>query len=360
MQLLMNLVDESKQLNQARFPLGLAYHPPKGWFKIIHQGLMIPNLPAPLHYFNFLTILGQPNVPMLRNPSAIKTTALDTVAVMSSISAQMVGQFNSYSLENECQLQNDYYQFGSREILSGTFPEFRLQRQDSELSVDLQIITQPIVSHFTKLKLGLFEHWSLLCRCKGTIQYKKQTFQINQMGSFEYARAINIPYLPLCFFTYQIINLKDQRQLLLAQLRNNFNQIIQSRIYLRDSNKSTAQMFDENVYFKVHRVYPKITTPNNQDMYLPREFEWNFSNGKTTIQIQAQSRGDFKFGLAAGYVGSFTYQVKIDEYREEGAAGYCEYIDCRPLKWQEKKNEGKNTNKIPEIVPIALKNRQKY
>ena len=100
--------------------------------------------------------------------------------------------------------------------------------------MDLQITTKPILSHFSKLKLGLFEHWSLLCECRGSIRYKEQNFQINQLGAFEYARAINIPYLPLCFFTYQIINLKDQRQLLLAQLRNNFNQIIQSRIYLRE------------------------------------------------------------------------------------------------------------------------------
>ena len=42
MQLLMNLVDESKQQNQARFPLKLDYHGPKGRYKIIHQGLMIP------------------------------------------------------------------------------------------------------------------------------------------------------------------------------------------------------------------------------------------------------------------------------------------------------------------------------
>lgn len=35
-------------------------------------------------------------------------------------------------------------------------------------------------------------------------------------------------------------------------------------------------MFDENVRFKVHRVYPKVKTPNGQIMYLPREFEWGY------------------------------------------------------------------------------------
>ena len=45
---------------------------------------------------------------------------------------------------------------------------------------------------------------------------------------------------------------------------------------------------------------------------------------------------DFKFGLAAGYVGSFKYQLKMDNYEEQGESGYCEYVDCRALKWQKK------------------------
>ena len=358
MQLLMNLVDESRQLNQARFPLDLAYHPQKGWFRIIHQGIMIPDLPAPLHYFNFLTIIGQPNVPMLRNSSAIRTTAGDTAAVICSVSPQMAGHFHSYSVENDCYLRENHYQFADREILSGALPEFRLQRQDDELSVDLKITTKPVISHFTKLKLGLFEHWSLLCRCQGLITYKEQKFEIDQMGAFEYARAVNIPYLPLCFFTYQIINLKDQRQLLLAQLRNNFNQVVQSRIYLRDFHRATAVMYDENVIFSVHRVYPKVKTPNQQEMYLPREFEWHYQDAETEIHIQAQSRGDFKFGLAAGYVGSYCYQLTINDYEEAGTAGYCEYIDCRPLKWQEKKDEHPVVEKMMSTAPITVKIRK--
>ena len=45
----------------------------------------------------------------------------------------------------------------------------------------------------------------------------------------------------------------------------------------------------------------------------------------------------------------------FNDYEEEGTAGYCEYIDCRPLKWQEKKNEAKNTEQQLETAPIALK-----
>ena len=355
MQLLMNYVDESKQLNQAPFPFKLDYHGPKGRFKIIHQGLMIPGLPAPLHYFNFLTIIGQPNVPMLRNEYAIHTKALDTVSLITSISPHMVGHFHGYSIANDCDFTNKHFRFGNREQLEGSIPNFRLLRKDSELSVDLQIETKPIISHFTKLKLGLFDHWSLLCQCKGTLTYKDQTYEIDQLGAFEFARAINIPYLPLNFFTYQIINLNDQRQLLLAHIRNGLNQIVQSRIYLRDLKLKTSEMFDDDVYFKVHRVYPKVKTPNGHEMYLPRVFEWSFVNEKRKISVKGESRGDFKFGLAAGYVGSFGYQIEIDGMNEEGNSGYCEYIDCRSLKWQEINKEEKLMDNFASIVPCALK-----
>lgn len=355
MQLLMNLVDDSKQLNQAQFSFKLKYHGPKGRFKIIHQGLMIPGLPAPLHYFNFLTMIGQPNAPMLRNQSAIKHNALDTVSLISSISPHMLGHFNAYSIADDCIFGDEQFQFADRESLTGHIPHFQLIRNDDELAVNLNIETKPIISHFTKFKFGLFDHWSLMCHCTGDIVYKGKKYTINHLGAFEYARAMNLPYLPLCFFTYQIINLSHQRQLLLAQIRNNFNQIMQSRIYLRDLTNNTSEMFDENVYFKVHRVYPKVTTPNQQDMYLPREFEWNFKNANKSIHIYAQSRGDFKFGLAAGYVGSFQYQVVIDGVEEAGESGYCEYIDCRPLKWQEKNSNAKNSEMLASSMPCTLK-----
>lgn len=355
MQLLMNLIDESQQLNQAQFPYKLDYHGPKGRFKIIHQGLMIPGLPAPLHYFNFLTIIGQPNVPMLRNEFAIKTHALDTVSLITSVSPHMVGHFQGYSIEEDCQINKNHFSFGNKEQLIGTFPHFKLTRNDSELAFDLNIETKPVISHFTKLKLGLFDHWSLLCHCRGEIIYKEQAFQIDQLGSFEFARAINIPYLPLNFFTYQIINLENQKQLLLAHIRNSFNQIVQSRMYLRDLKTGQSEMYDQAVDFKLHRVYPKVTTPNGQEMYLPRAFEWSLKQGKRKIQVKAESRGDFKFGLAAGYVGSFSYTVSIDEHQERGSSGYCEYIDCRALKWQEINKEEKLMNDFANIVPCTLK-----
>lgn len=357
MRVLQYLLDRSKQLNQTpHAPLDLAYHAPNKKYKIIHQALIIPNLPAPLHYLNFSSMNGQLNVPMLSNPSAITTTALDTATVICSISPHMHGHFNHYSIQKDCKFENEHFEFSNREKLSGSFPDFQLIRNDLELNFDLNIKTSHLISHFTHMRFSLAEHWSLVCRCQGQIQYQDRTYVIDSLASFEYARSFNFPHLSLAFFTYQVINLSRNRQILLMQIRDTYNRIVQSRIYLRDLDKSTSQMFDNFVYFNIHRVYPKVTTPNGKNMYLPREFSWSYQGDDgVEINLQAKSRGDFKFGLAAGFVGSFSYQININNEIEKGKGGYCEYVDCRSLHFQEVDKTENLINNFTNFVPILTK-----
>lgn len=356
MQLFQDFLDRSKQLNLAPKKSHLNFHIPTRQYKFVYFGIILPNLPAPLHYFNFIGLMGAAHAPMLRNESAIHSTAIDTATILCSSSPHMVGQLHSYAMQRDCHFSKSLWQFSNHEQILGNLPNFQIQRDDDELSCQLSVQTTTQVSYFNKMRLGLGEHWSTRCFFEGRIAYKEQIFPIAQHGVFEFARAIQFPYLPLAFFTYQIIQLNNGDQVLMAQTRDHFNRIVQSRIYLKYANVERTELFDEQVQFKVHRVYPKVVTPNGQAMYLPREFEWNYQN-KTgdIIQIQAQSRGDFKFGLAAGYVGSFKYQIKINAREEYGEAGYCEYVDCRALKWQEKNQDEKILDDLINTVPFMLK-----
>lgn len=357
MRLLQDFLDRSKQLNQTsslrRHP---AYHAPNKKYKIIHQALILPNLPAPLHYLNFFSILGQPSIPILRNSDAIRTSALDTATTLCSSSLHQVGQLKSYSIQQDCQFLEGSFQFGQYEKLIGDFPAFVLRRQDSELSLDLKIKTLPLISHFAQLRFSMAEHWSMMCHCEGIIQHQDIQYEITGLGSFEYARSYNFPYLPIVFFTYQMINLQHDRQIILAHIRDQTNRVIQSRIYLRDLRAQRNRLFDRQVFFKVHRLYPAIVTPNGQKMYLPREFEWCCADQDgTKIWIGGQSRGDFKFGLGAGYVGSFSYEIRIDGENETGEGGYMEYVDCRRLCYQEQDKDHKLQHKLANPVPFMLK-----
>lgn len=360
MRLFQDFLDQSKQLNQAQQKIQLCYHPPKDKYKIIHQKLVLVNLPAPLHYFNFFSLIGQPNNAALCNTALIQDTALDTATVLASTSPHMVGQLNTYSIKKQCQFKltenkETLFNFNQKEQLTGQLPKFHLYRQDDELSFDLHIETTPLISHFIHLKFGFAEHWSLLAQCKGSIQYKNQKFEIEQMGAFEYARLVNFPYLPYALYVYQLIQLDDERQLILLHSRDQLNNILYSRLYLRDLKQQQVKMWDRNLYFNIHRVFPKVKTVNQQEMYLPREFEWKYADQEIQINIQAQSRGDYKFGLGAGYVGSFSFQITLNDEKIDGENGYCEYIDCRPLKWQEIDKDHQILEKSQNSVPIMLK-----
>lgn len=357
MQLFQDFFDQSKKLNQA--PLcknkKLPCHGQTQKYKIILIGLKIPNLPAPLHYLNFFAQIGQSRLPILRNEHLIQTYALDTVSVMSSISPHMVGQLNSYSLNKDCIINDAEFNFAGREhILSGS-THFEFRRDDSELSFELNAETTPLVSCFSKLRMGLAEHWSALSYCTGEVIYKGERIAIEQQGALEFARSWNFPYFPVVYYCLQIINLSDRRQLIFMQVRDTLNRVLQSRIYIKDPNQSTVHLYDQAVIFNIHRVYPRITAPNSLKMYLPREFEWKLHIEGLSLYMCGQSRGDFKFGLGSGFAGSFSYSISLNGHDETGESGYCEYIDCRTLNWQEQNQKEKLMNQLAEPVPIFLK-----
>ncbi len=58
-------------------------------------------------------------------------------------------------------------------------------------------------------------------------------------------------------------------------------------------------------------------------------------------------------------MGSFNYQVKINDYEEEGTAGYCEYIDCRLAQMARKEKEAKNTEQQLETATNSIKKVEK-
>lgn len=103
--------------------------------------------------------------------------------------------------------------------------------------------------------------------------YKGQKYQVEGLGRFKHARALHLPFLSLCFYTCQIINLNETTQLAFSQIRNQWNIILCSRLDIQEFGKP-VESFTEDVNLHIHRVYPKVRTPNGKEMYLPREFSW--------------------------------------------------------------------------------------
>ena len=111
MQMLMTPFNPSMQLSPHSRQRTLAYHPPKGRFKLIYQGLILPGLPAPLHYINFMSLIGQAKIPILYNKNILKHKALDTASVFVSSSPHLAGQLKSYSISEQCHFRSDAFNF---------------------------------------------------------------------------------------------------------------------------------------------------------------------------------------------------------------------------------------------------------
>jgi len=352
MPILMNN-NQLKQLNLNKSD-ALTFYPPKGLFKIVYQALILPNLPEPFHYFNFISLIGQPRIPICYNASAITTTATDTATVLVSSSVATVGHLKSYSAKEQCQLDVDHYQFLDIDEIKAVATNYHFRRVDDELSCQLNVKLCAEGENHSALQWGIADYWSAKCQCEGEIHYKKQKYQIEAQGFLKYARAVYLPFIAFHFFTYQIIYINVELQIMLSQLRNQWNNIIFSRIEIQ-SQEQTDICYEHKVKLEVTRVYPKVQTPNGREMYLPREFIWQYQeNDENIFQLHAQSRGDYKFGLAAGYVGSFYYQLMWKNQQYEGT-GYCEYIDCRPLRWQEKNKNEQIIDQIPHFQPYLCK-----
>jgi hypothetical protein len=356
MQLFQDLLDRSKQLNQAP-PQPTALHAQQGRYKIIHQAIKIPNLPAPLHYLNFYSLIGQPSASIFQQPHLNIRKPLNVATVLASSSMHSVGNLHAYDIAQDCLFKGQHFQFTEREQLFGLWPNLYLQRQNDELSFQIEIQALDLVSYFYQLRWSLGQYWSVPCQCQGEIIYKKQKYKIDQLGVFEYGRTIDFNFLPFAFYSYQLIPLSDTQQLIILQLRNQFNSILYSRLYLKNIATAQVQLYDQSLDFQVQRFYPLVKTPNDQHMYLPRMFSWSLQQDNIQICIQAESRGDFKFGLGAGFVGSFCYQVTMNRQSFSGEHGYCEYIDCRSLKYQELKEAEKNNCDLTNPALIMLKNR---
>ena len=345
--------NQLKQLNLNKSD-ALTFYPPKGLFKIVYQALILPNLPEPFHYLNFISLIGQPRIPICYNASAITTTAIDTATVLVTSGLSTVGHLKSYSAKEQCQLEQDRYQFLDVDQIQVDFPNYYFKRIDEELSCQLTVNIRAEIENHSALHWGVGDYWYARCQCEGEITYKKQKYQIEAQGILKHARAIYLPFIAFHFFTYQVIQVNANLQIILSELRNQWNNIVFSRIEIQ-SNEQRSILYDHQVVLDITRVYPKVQTPNGREMYLAREFMWQYQEKNQIIfQLKAQSRGDYKFGLGAGYVGSFNYELIWNNENHKGS-GYCEYIDCRPLHWQEKNKSEQIMDQIPHFQPYLCK-----
>jgi hypothetical protein len=323
-------VNRAGALNGRPFEGGTPFGPPQGRYRTAHYGIMVPNLPQPYRFLNVVAVVGQPKVRIFRNQHLIRTTAADTASLLTA-SGVADGHFAGYRIGQDCELRPDgtLLRFGDDLVLEGRYPEFSVRRTHAEAGFELSLRATDTVSHFAKLAGGIYDHWSLLCEYTGTLHHDGVGTDVAGLCTLEYARAAHIS-LPFRFFTYHVLNIDARTQVLMGEVLGPLGARLQQAVYVRSLDDHGA-VYSDGFRFVVDRFEDEPrTTPEGIRMLLPRDFHWRVADdrGRQLICVEGRCNDDFRYGLAAGYAGSYEYQGRFRGEPIHGS-GYIEYIDGR-------------------------------
>ncbi|WP_408896654.1 DUF6670 family protein [Nocardioides sp. R1-1] len=308
-----------------------------------HNGVMIPNLPAPIRFLSMTTGVGASGAPIsdiLHRPHHVGGPR-NRAAVNVSSAATAPGFWRDYRIDTECTLARDgsLLTFGEDVALRGRYPDYHLTTSTPGLDVDVELRCSDVVTWF--VHTPVYRHLSLLTHYDGTVTHDGVVHRVSGECAFEHARAMG-PYtvtarelrhpwlrMALDFFTYHVIDLNDGRQLLLARVDAE-GRIAMSAAFLR-SPGGTSRALVDGVDFAVEEYLPDMAvTPDGAPMRLPARFSWRTtSSSPVDIHIEGAVDTPFSWGLGNGYVGGFSFTGSADGSAVAGDTGYVEYIDRR-------------------------------
>jgi hypothetical protein len=303
----------------------------------VHYGVMMPGLPEPHRAFGVMAIVGTPGVRIFANDDLITTSPNDTAYVVSATSSMSGAQFRAYSVADECDLAVDgsRIRFGNDVTIEGRHPTFTVRRDHPDVQVELEVTTSDAVTHFVRLG-GVYSHWSRLARARGRIVHHGRGADVDGLCTLEYAAGVGLhslldrrlpggATLPGRFFTYHVLNVDDETQLLFTHVLGPFGIPVQRAVHVRSLHDgATTHRRGHRWNVTEYEAQPH-TTPDGRTMTLPRRFSWRADD---VAEIHGSTAGDWAYGLGAGYVGTYDYEGTFRGRSISGRA-YVEYIDCR-------------------------------
>lgn len=306
-----------------------------GW---THYGVMIPDLPAPHQFFSIMSVIGTPGALAFDTDHALKTHPRGNATVVSGTAATWPRHFDGYDIANDCDMAEDgsHIQFGKDVTITGTYPEYKVQSSWGNFELDIALTCSDKVSWF--VKNPIYDHLSLLSQYEGSVRLAGRSQCISGLCTFEYACCPS-PYLltatplpdklkvPLDFFTYQIVNLPQDRQLLFAMAMVKGVPILKAA-YLRSLLNYSATFREVDFEVEQYQTAPLIA-PDGKSMRVPEVFNWKVCDkGQPLLELQGRINTPMTYGLGSGYVGGFEYQGQMNDEPISGQA-YIEYIDRR-------------------------------
>lgn len=307
-----------------------------------HYGIFIPNLPEPHRYLNIMILIGTPSAQAFDHDDIITTSPRKTATFFSSTAAMPKAFLKAYDIDTECTLteDNQTIQLANDIKITGKFPHFRVEGNYLDLEYDLGLHVSHHVSWF--LKNPIYDHFSLLTQFSGTLKYQGKTQKVADLCTYEYARSFGlhslrpktlIPFkhkIPLDFFTYQIINLDDQTQILLTKADINQSPAAYT-VHIRHLNQP-AEVYTQ-VSFKISKYQDTAQfSPQGHAMPVPDTFTWQArdDHNNLVLSIEATVDSPYHYGHGKGYVSHYAFQGQYRNLPIKGR-GYMEYVNLQSV-----------------------------
>lgn len=313
------------------------FHPQ---FASTHYGIMIPDLPEPYRYLSYASVIGDVGAKITKVcPTLCAHTPANTATLVHGTALSDAKEaYRIYSIQDQLQFQQSPFRidFAEDSSLYEQDGTYRLVSNLEDLKVDLTLTPTDALTWFAHSQI--YQHFSVLMRYTGTITQQGHTVEVSGLCTLEHWKAIAVSMLPERFlsrhlilplnsFTYQVINLDDESQLVLAFV-GAFGQPAYTAVSYRHVDGTSIQ-YDDAFFEVVALKTESMMTPDGHAMEVPQSFRWVVHHqGEKVLELLAVVDTPYCYGLAAGYVSSYQWTGEFKGLKAEGR-GYLEFIDRR-------------------------------
>ncbi|MDH2544578.1 hypothetical protein Q5X58_17530 [Acinetobacter baumannii] len=306
-----------------------------------HYGVMIPDLPEPYRYLSWASVIGYVGFTITDMDYQMSSRGKgDTASLVHGTALSTTQEaYKTYSIKDNIKFSKNPFavNFDDQSVLYEDAEGYLLITNREDLQVEIRLRPTKAISWFAHG--AIYKHFSLLMQYEGVLSQKGETIKIQGLCTLESWKAVATSMLknkwlvdnvqlPVKIFTYQVINIDSEQQLLLAMICYESQPVLTS-VYYRHVNGTSIQYNGETTFEVIKFKNNKEITPDGYRMQVPDQFKWvAYHNNKKILEINASVDTPYCFGLAAGYVTSYAWNGEFNSMEIEGR-GYMEYIDRR-------------------------------
>ena len=305
-----------------------------------HYGVMIPDLPEPFRYMCYASVLGEVGTFVTHVPPSLsKYPAHDTATLIHGTALSTSAQaFRVYSIKEQIRYSKQPFRidFASGTSLFEQDGVYHLQTKEQGFEVNLTLTPTSAMTWFSYS--SIYQHFSLLMQYQGYFVQDGQRVEISGLSTMEHWKVNtsmlpNIIFngqhlMPLDCFSYQVINLDAEQQLVLVYI-GFAGQPAYTAVSYRHIDGHSIQ-YDGDIEFRVQALKTDaMMTPDGVVMEVPHAFRWvAHHQGEKVLDLLGVVDTPYCYGVAAGYVTSYQWSGQFNGEDLKGR-GYMEYSDRR-------------------------------